>query len=169
MPPDVRDNVLALGYVSDAVLPDFYAGLDYYLCLSRYEGVPYPVLEAMSSGVVVLSTPVGVVDELVKSGENGLVLSSEDAASEAIIAIDQTARDSTARLRMGREARASVCRAYDWKRLSAADILSAYAIGMRKRDSLRVLGRAGRAMAAAALKSLRRGAHLWAEGSGEMA
>ena len=39
----------------------FYSTLDVYLCASLVEGTPNPVLEAMASGVPIVSTDVGIV------------------------------------------------------------------------------------------------------------
>jgi glycosyltransferase involved in cell wall biosynthesis len=44
------------------------------VCTSRQEGVPYPVLEAMSCECVVLSTEVGIVPEIFDDGVNGFLL-----------------------------------------------------------------------------------------------
>lgn len=46
-----------------AEMPRFYGGIDVYCCASIAEGTPNPVLEAMSSGVPVVSTRVGIVPE----------------------------------------------------------------------------------------------------------
>jgi len=43
----------------------FFQGLDLFLCSSLYEGVPYPVLEAMACGVrCIIPRDVGLLDEL---------------------------------------------------------------------------------------------------------
>jgi len=45
-------------------MPEFYRGLDVYICASDIEGTPNTVLEAMASGLAVISTDVGVVPEV---------------------------------------------------------------------------------------------------------
>lgn len=45
-------------------MPAFYQSLDIYVCASLHEGTPNPVLEAMASGLPVLSTDVGIVSEV---------------------------------------------------------------------------------------------------------
>ena len=55
-------------------MPKFYDGISVYLCASLSEGTPNPVLEAMSCGRPVISTPVGVVPEVITAGRNGLIV-----------------------------------------------------------------------------------------------
>lgn len=45
-------------------MPDFYRGLDILICTSQMEGTPNPVLEAMASGIPVISTDVGIVPDV---------------------------------------------------------------------------------------------------------
>jgi glycosyltransferase involved in cell wall biosynthesis len=46
----------------------FFNNVDVFLCTSDYEGGPLPVLEALSSSVPVVSTKVGVAQEILKNG-----------------------------------------------------------------------------------------------------
>lgn len=45
-------------------MPDFYNALDILVCTSISEGTPNPILEAMASGVPVISTDVGIVTDV---------------------------------------------------------------------------------------------------------
>ena len=44
-------------------MPDWYSGIDCYVCASEHEGTPNPVLEALACGVPVVSTDVGIARE----------------------------------------------------------------------------------------------------------
>ena len=44
-------------------MPKYYSEIDVCLCASIHEGTPLPVLEAMSCGVPIISTDVGIVPE----------------------------------------------------------------------------------------------------------
>jgi glycosyltransferase involved in cell wall biosynthesis len=50
---------------------DSYRVMDAYIVTSTIEGGPVPLMEAMASGLVVISTPVGVVPDLIEDGING--------------------------------------------------------------------------------------------------
>jgi glycosyltransferase involved in cell wall biosynthesis len=51
--------------------------IDALLILSRYEGGPASLPEALGSGVPVLATPVGMVPDFVRDGHNGLILTGD--------------------------------------------------------------------------------------------
>ena len=55
-----KDN----NYVSHDNIPDYFKTIDVYVCASINEGTPNPVLEAMACGVPVISTDVGIVNEV---------------------------------------------------------------------------------------------------------
>ncbi len=57
----------------------FYQALDLYLIASREEGGPKAVLEAMASGVPLVTTKVGQAMDLIRHGENAWVVDVEDA------------------------------------------------------------------------------------------
>lgn len=44
-------------------MPDYYAGIDLYVCSSKIEGTPNPILECMACGIPFVSTRVGIVPE----------------------------------------------------------------------------------------------------------
>lgn len=52
-------------------MPDYYSSIDVYVCASITEGTPNPILEAMASGVPIVTTDVGIVRKpLVVSSHN---------------------------------------------------------------------------------------------------
>lgn len=59
-------------------MPLLYGAIDLYLCTSQIEGGPVTVLEAMAAERPVVTTPVGHVPELIRHGENGLIVAVDD-------------------------------------------------------------------------------------------
>jgi len=66
-------------YMPPGQLPRVYRALDVCLVASRQEGGPKAVLEAMASGVPLVTTRVGQAMDLVRNGENGFMVDVDDA------------------------------------------------------------------------------------------
>jgi len=62
------------------------------------EGVPQALLQAMATGLPVVSTPVGAIPELVTDGETGLLVPPEDPSALAAALVRLTDPDLAARL-----------------------------------------------------------------------
>ena len=84
-----------------------YHALDFYWVTARVEGGPVTLLEAMSSEVCCLTTAVGLAREIVRDGQNAMLLPFNDAQAF----VDQTAVLATAaqeRKRLGHNARQTI-------------------------------------------------------------
>ena len=64
------DQVTVAGYVSDDVLPDYYSAADAYVSPTLLEGFGIPFVEAMASGLPIVTTTGGSAPEVV--GDAGL-------------------------------------------------------------------------------------------------
>ncbi|HSC21448.1 MAG TPA: glycosyltransferase family 1 protein [Solirubrobacterales bacterium] len=60
----VADRVLLLGHVADEVLPAIYQGATLFLYPTLYEGFGLPVVEAMASGVAVVTSNTSALKEI---------------------------------------------------------------------------------------------------------
>jgi len=107
----VREQVAGLGLESRvrflgirADVADILRASDMFVLSSRVEGNPLSVMEAMAAGLPVVSTAVGGVPELVRAGETGLLVPSEDAAALAQ-AMQALVDDPARRQAMGAAAR----------------------------------------------------------------
>ncbi|EOX0912307.1 glycosyltransferase family 4 protein, partial [Escherichia coli] len=56
---------------------DLYKQLNFLLVTSLYEGGPANIPEAIASGTPIISTPVGMVNDYVRDGINGLILTGD--------------------------------------------------------------------------------------------
>src|SRR5262249_56903348 len=77
-------TVRLLGYREDATR--LIAAADVYVLASDHEGLPVTVMEALALGVPVVATAVGGLPEVVRSGENGVLVPPGDplALADAI-------------------------------------------------------------------------------------
>ena len=75
--------LLAGGDVAPERMAAFYARIDALLIASTAEGEPLTLLEAMAHGCFPIATDVGIVDELVRHGDNGRVVARTPAAFRA--------------------------------------------------------------------------------------
>ncbi len=91
-----RDDVLAL-----------FRAADGSLLSSAWENFPHTVVEALAVGTPVIATAVGGVPEIVRDGQNGLLVPAHDIAALSA-AIDRFASDSGLRRQLAEAATASV-------------------------------------------------------------
>jgi N-acetyl-alpha-D-glucosaminyl L-malate synthase BshA len=81
----LQDNVTLLGPRND--IRELMCCSDMFLLFSNVEGMPLTVIEAMSCGTPVVTTPVGGTPELVRPGQDGIVIKGleEEEYAHAII------------------------------------------------------------------------------------
>lgn len=70
------------GYIPHDKMPDYYNSIDVYICASKNEGTPNPVLESMASGVPIISTNVGIVRDAFGKKQTEFIL--EERSKEAL-------------------------------------------------------------------------------------
>lgn len=114
IPSSLQGQVILEPFMDREWLPQFYSSLDYYVCTSRYEGVPYPVLESMSCECTVISTEVGVVPEIIIDGRNGFIL-REDSWLDDFLQSVHRSRIETIRQSCGKLARQTILNRFAWE------------------------------------------------------
>jgi glycosyltransferase involved in cell wall biosynthesis len=77
----ISENVFFVGFVNEEDLKNYYALCDIFVSSSRLEGFGLTILEAMVAGKPVVATNVGAIPELVKNGENGILVGIDDIDS----------------------------------------------------------------------------------------
>ncbi|MDP3455948.1 glycosyltransferase [Methyloversatilis sp.] len=79
----LAQNVMLAGLRPPAQIARILQASDVYLMSSAYEGMPISVLEAIATGLPVVSTSVGELKLIVKEGENGFLVEHGDAQALA--------------------------------------------------------------------------------------
>jgi glycosyltransferase involved in cell wall biosynthesis len=101
------------GKMSHARIRDLYREADVFVAPSEIaadgdrDGIPNVLLEAMATALPVVTTPVSGIPEVVRDGENGLLVPPADTAALAA-AIARLAASASLRERLGAAARRAV-------------------------------------------------------------
>lgn len=77
----VHQEVQILGFTDTP--QEYYANADVLLCSSIEESTPQTILKAMAAGVLVVSTDVGGITELIKNNYSGIIADGTDEKSLA--------------------------------------------------------------------------------------
>lgn len=103
----VADRVFFAGTQTAGATIGLMADSDVMVLNSWHEGFPHVVVEAMQSGVPVVATAVGGTPEIVRNGENGLLVPPGDTDA-LVVAIQRISADAELRKRLAATARADV-------------------------------------------------------------
>jgi len=89
-----------------------YATADLFVFPTRGDCLPLAVLEALASGLPVITTAVGALPEAVRDGETGAIIPVDDAAALRS-AVEQLIANDTKRISMGHRARETAHSRFD--------------------------------------------------------
>lgn len=99
----------------DNEMREFYNSLDLYICASRAEGTPRPVIEAAGCGIPVITTDVGIVPELIEEGINGFIVDRNYTAIKSGLEKALSLREKLPV--MGKTIRQKMERDFNWENL----------------------------------------------------
>jgi glycosyltransferase involved in cell wall biosynthesis len=117
----LRGRVQVLGFVPDAELPALYSNALGFVYPSIHEGFGLPVLEAMQSGLPVITSNVGALREL---SRGAALLVDPHSVDEIAGALGELSQSEEVRTTLSEQGRAR-SQFYSWGR-SAALLLEAY-------------------------------------------
>ena len=75
-------NIIFTGFADE--VPAYLSATDIYLSTSRWEGLPYALIEAQSLGIPIVATNVVGNNEVVENGKNGFLFESAQQACRDI-------------------------------------------------------------------------------------
>jgi MMP alpha-(1->4)-mannosyltransferase len=136
----VVDAVEFTGRLSYEQLAERYCSAEIAVVASTYEGFGLPAVEAMASGVPVVSTDGGSLPEVVADGQTGIVVPARDPEAMAK-AIARLMDDPDLRERMGKAGQEWVEKRFTWRR-AAEDTVAVYreAIAMHAATHRKAVG-----------------------------
>jgi glycosyltransferase involved in cell wall biosynthesis len=120
----VKNNIIFTGYYPDEKLPKLYQAADIFAFSTFYEHHPFAVLEALATGLPVVTTTVGGISETIESGKNGFLVEpfNPQQFSEKILYLLEHPVEAA---EMGRLARKTIVNNYDW-RILVKDAMKVY-------------------------------------------
>jgi len=129
---NIRGSVTFTGRLENEQMAALYRQADLVLNASLVDNMPISVLEALASGVPVVSTNVGGIPDLVRDGVTAALVPPRDhvAMARAALALLKSADHRAAQVRAGLEH----VRSFTWDQVRA-DLLSAYTSAARKRST----------------------------------
>lgn len=114
----VRNHVEFAGFVTEDIKPLYYRAADVFVLPSTMNKEIFGIvnLEAMACSVPIVASKIGGVPDVVKEGENGLLVSPKDseALAEAIIYLLE---NEEVRSKMGKNGRKKV-EDYSWEKIA---------------------------------------------------
>jgi len=120
----VKNNIIFTGYYPDKKLPKLYQAADVFAFSTFYEHHPFAVLEALATGLPVVTTTVGGIPETIESGKNGFLVEPFNPRqfSEKILYLLEHPAFAK---EMGALARKTIVEQYDW-RIVVKDAMKVY-------------------------------------------
>lgn len=126
----LSDSIEMPGPLIGAAKDAAYRQADVYLLQSYAEGMPIGLLEAMSYGLVCISTPVGGIPDVIQHDVNGLLIPPGDSAALAA-ALHTMVKGSSMRKSLGHHARETIEQKYSWDNRSV-QLMNLYNVMLHK-------------------------------------
>ncbi len=113
----LEDNIIFTGSLSKSQIIEYYQNATIFALPSYREGFPTSLMEAMSCGIPSIATNVEGSAELIKDGENGLLVPQKNPKklAESIIYLLE---HEEFRNRIGTNARDYIVKNYDWETIT---------------------------------------------------
>jgi glycosyltransferase involved in cell wall biosynthesis len=125
----VKDSIVFTGYTPDKELPKLYQAADVFAFSTFYEHHPFAVLEALSTGLPVVTTRVGGIPETIDNGKDGFMVEPfhpEQFADKILYLLEHPVDAQE----MGLLARKTILERFDW-RIVVKDAIKVYDEALR--------------------------------------
>lgn len=103
-------------YIPKNKMPDYYQKIDLLVCTSLFEGTPNPILEAMACGIPIITTNVGIVNELFGNLQKKFIIKERNPIVLAD-AIEKIINDKEIQEKISLENRKRI-KLWDWEKIS---------------------------------------------------
>jgi glycosyltransferase involved in cell wall biosynthesis len=100
---ELKTSIRLCGWLSGDALEKAYQSADVFILPSWVEGLPNAIIEAMAAGLCIVSSCVGNIPDIIKSGRNGILVSAKNV-EELSCALNLVAENLPMRKQLGRAA-----------------------------------------------------------------
>jgi colanic acid/amylovoran biosynthesis glycosyltransferase len=108
----IRDRLSFVGYQSQDAVCGYLQACDIFVLPSFAEGLPVVLMEAMATGIPVITTAIAAISELVEDGINGYLV-PPGAVKPLAHRLDQLLSDAQLRQTLGQAGRIKVAQAFN--------------------------------------------------------
>jgi glycosyltransferase involved in cell wall biosynthesis len=107
---------------------DYYGAADLFVLPSSNEGMSNAILEAMASGLPVVSTNVSGNDELIQHSRNGMLLKTNDIPKQLVEIFASLSSDVAQAVAFGEESRSIIMKKFDLTKVAKSymDVFSKF-------------------------------------------
>jgi glycosyltransferase involved in cell wall biosynthesis len=123
-PDRLRPRILCRHAKDDREAAQVFADADLFVLPSLFEGTPLTLIEAMASGLPIVTTATCGMRDIIRDSENGLLVPTRSPKS-IVDAVDRLLRSTEMRTKLGRSARADALASYSWAQ-AAEPVKDAY-------------------------------------------
>ena len=117
-PPHVRARVSCVQTATEAETAAAFASAHLLLLPSLFEGTPLTLVEAMMSGLPIVTTATCGMKDVIHDERNGLLVPIRSPAA-IVEAVERLMSDAALRERLGRAAQAEAREKYNWEQVAA--------------------------------------------------
>ena len=114
-PDRLRPRISSHYARDDREAAQLFAAADVFVLPSLFEGTPLTLIEAMASGLPIVTTATCGMKDIIRDGENGLLVPTRSPES-IVKAIDRLLGSAEMRMKIGQAARADALASYSWAR-----------------------------------------------------
>jgi glycosyltransferase involved in cell wall biosynthesis len=129
---EIRQRIDVIPFATETESAAIFGAADIFLLPSLFEGTPLTLIEAMASGLPVITTDTCGMRDVIQHNVNGLLVPIRDATAIAN-AVGRLRESLDLRLSLGRQANADASRKYSWTR-SALPVMEVYLSIQAERD-----------------------------------
>jgi glycosyltransferase involved in cell wall biosynthesis len=107
----MRDHIRLEAFRQD--VPDVLSAADIFVLPSLWEGLPIGLLEALAMGKAVIASNVDGTSEIIKNGENGILVDTSNLVSNLTKELVELSKDKVKREGFRKEAIATITEKYN--------------------------------------------------------